>query len=62
MLLMVVRSLTGRGRFETYLACLSFSAIGVTELAHILVFPIIIGRPLGYFPRAASMLLLAPAA
>jgi len=58
---LLVPFLTGRTRFGTYLAWTFFSAMGITELAHLLVFPIIIGRPFAYFPGAASVVLLAPA-
>lgn len=54
--------LAGRSRLGTYLAWTFFSALGITELAHVFVFPPIVGWPLQYFPGMASVFLLAPAA
>ncbi|MGV3573742.1 MAG: HXXEE domain-containing protein [Devosia sp.] len=59
---LLVPVLCGRIRFGTYLAWTFFAAMGITELAHIGVFPFIVGRPLAYFPGMATTLLLAPVA
>ncbi|GHA38993.1 hypothetical protein GCM10007989_38420 [Devosia pacifica] len=59
---LLVPVLAGKSRFGTYLAWTFFSAMGITELAHILVLPVIVGRAFQYFPGAASVVLLAPAA
>lgn len=48
--------------FGFYLAWTFFAAMGITELAHFVVFPFIDGEPLGYFPGMASVVLLAPVA
>jgi hypothetical protein len=57
---LLVPFLMGRTRFGTYLAWTFFSALGITELAHIVVFPILVGQPFGYFPGMASVFVLAP--
>lgn len=54
--------LAGRSRLGTYFAWTFFSALGITELAHLFVFPPIVGQPFRYFPGMASVFLLAPAA
>jgi len=51
-----------RNAFGFYLAWTFFAAMGITELAHFVVFPFIDGEPLGYFPGMASVVLLAPVA
>lgn len=58
---LLVPFLMGRTRFGTYLAWTFFAAMGLTELAHVVLFPIIVGRPFEYFPGMASVFLLAPA-
>ncbi|WP_236020626.1 MULTISPECIES: hypothetical protein [Devosia] len=58
---LLIPFLTGRTRFGTYLAWTFFAAMGITELAHIVVFPLVTGRPFEYFPAMASVFLLAPA-
>ena len=45
-----------------YLIWTFFAAMRITELAHILVFPIIINKPFEYFPGMASVFVLAPVA
>lgn len=53
----------GRGyRLGTYLAWTFFAAMGITELAHFVVFPWFAPRPFAYFPGMASVVLLAPVA
>lgn len=52
--------MTMKLRFGSYLAWTFFAAMSVTELAHIVVFPWLTGRPVGYFPGMASVVLLAP--
>ena len=59
---LLVPALCGRTYFGTYLAWTFFAALGITELAHLVVFPFVAGRPLDYFPGMASVILLAPAA
>ncbi len=55
--------LLNRGHeFGRYLAWTFFTALGITELAHFLIFPFFTGDPYGYFPGMASVILLAPAA
>lgn len=49
-------------KFGYYLAWTFFAAMGITELAHILIFPILSHQEHDYFPGAASIILLAPAA
>lgn len=39
----------------------SFTAMGVTELAHF-AFPLFVAEPNGYFPGMASVVVLAPVA
>lgn len=58
---LLIPFLTGRTRFGTYLAWTFFAAMGITELAHIVVFPLVTGHPFEYFPGMASVFLLAPA-
>jgi hypothetical protein len=54
---------TGRGyRFGTYLAWTFFAAMGITELAHFVVFPWFAPTLFAYFPGMASVVLLAPVA
>lgn len=48
--------------FGYYLALTAFAAMGITELAHFLVFPFLTGGPYGYFPGMASVIVLAPVA
>lgn len=48
--------------FGTYLAWTFFAALGITELAHIFIFPFLVDRPYGYFPGMASVFALAPIA
>lgn len=48
--------------FGYYLAWTFFAAMGITELAHVFVFPFLRGKPFGYFPGMASVFALAPAA
>ncbi len=53
----------GRGyRFGTYLAWTFFAAMGITELAHFVVFPWFAPTLFAYFPGMASVVLLAPVA
>lgn len=60
---LLVPLLAGRGyAFGYYLAWTFFASLGITELAHIIVFPSLVGRPFAYFPGAASVFLLAPVA
>lgn len=60
---LLVPPLVGRGyRFGTYLAWTFFAAMGITELAHFVVFPWYTAQPLAYFPGMASVVLLAPVA
>lgn len=55
--------LMNRGyQLGTYFAWTFFAALGITELAHFLVFPFFTGEPYGYFPGMASVILLAPVA
>mgnify|MGYP007032567259 FL=1 len=49
-------------RFGTYLAWTFFAAMGITELAHFIVFPWFAPEPFAYFPGMASVVLLAPVA
>ena len=51
-----------RVAFGYYLAWTAFSAMGITELAHFLIFPFLTGEPYGYFPGMASVVVLAPVA
>lgn len=44
-----------------YLSWTFFTAMGVTELAHWLVFPFLVESPVTYIPGMGSVLLLAPA-
>lgn len=46
--------------FGYYLAWTAFAAMGVTELAHFLIFPFLTGEPYGYFPGMATVIVLAP--
>ena len=48
--------------FGYYLAWTFFAAMGITELAHLLVFPFLSPIPFTYFPGMASVLALAPVA
>lgn len=48
--------------FGYYLAWTAFAAMGITELAHFLIFPFLTGEPYGYFPGMASVIVLAPVA
>lgn len=48
--------------FGYYLLWTFFAAMGITELAHILVFPFLVERPYGYFPGMISVFFLAPTA
>lgn len=60
---LLVPPLVGRGyRFGTYLAWTFFAAMGITELAHFVVFPWFTPQPFAYFPGMASVVLLAPVA
>jgi hypothetical protein len=45
-----------------YFAWTFFASMGLTELAHFLVFPFLTGNPFTYFPGMASVVVLAPAA
>lgn len=45
-----------------YLAWTAFAAMGVTELAHFLIFPFLRGGGYTYFPGMASVIVLAPVA
>ncbi len=45
-----------------YFAWTFFASMGLTELAHFLVFPFLTAKPLAYFPGMASVVLLAPVA
>jgi len=59
---LLVPLLIKRGcRFGYYLAWTFFAAMGITELAHF-IFPLFTGKPYGYFPGMASVLVLAPLA
>lgn len=59
---LLVPVLIKRGyEFGYYLAWTYFTAMGITELAH-LIFPLIKGSAYGYFPGMASVVLLAPVA
>lgn len=59
---LLIPLLVGRGhQFGYYLAWTFFTAMGVTELAHF-VFPFFTGKPYGYFPGMASVIVLAPVA
>jgi hypothetical protein len=51
-----------RIQFGYYLAWTFFAAMGITELAHLVVFPVVVGRPFEYFPGMGSVFLLAPIA
>lgn len=46
----------------TYLAWTFFASMGMSELAHFLVFPFLVGGDYAYFPGMASVIVLAPAA
>lgn len=48
--------------FGYYLAWTFFAAMGITELAHLFVFPFFSPTPFAYFPGMASVLALAPLA
>lgn len=48
--------------FGRYLVWTFFTSMGLTELAHIFVFPFIIGEPFSYFPGMASVFVLSPVA
>lgn len=48
--------------FGRYLVWTFFTSMGLTELAHIFVFPFILREPFSYFPGMASVFLLAPLA
>ena len=48
--------------FGYYLAWTAFAAMGITELAHFLIFPFLTGEPYGYFPGMATVIVLAPVA
>ena len=60
---LLIPYLMNRGyQLGTYFAWTFFAALGITELAHFLVFPLFTGEPYGYFPGMASVILLAPVA
>lgn len=48
--------------FGYYLAWTAFAAMGITELAHFLIFPFLTGEPYGYFPGMVTVIVLAPVA
>lgn len=48
--------------FGQYLAWTFFASMGVSELAHFLIFPFLVDGPYRYFPGMGSVLLLAPTA
>lgn len=48
--------------FGYYLAWTFFASMGITELAHWLVFPFLVEKPFTYIPGMMSVILLAPAA
>lgn len=45
-----------------YFAWTLFACMGITELAHFLVFPFLVDGPYTYFPGMASVIVLAPIA
>jgi len=49
-------------RIGTYFLWTFFCAMGVTELAHLVVFPFFTDTPIAYFPGMASVIFLAPVA
>ena len=52
-----------RGKqFGYYLAWTFFTSMGITELAHFVVFPFLIDKSYGYFPGMISVVFLAPVA
>ncbi len=51
-----------RVAFGYYLAWTAFAAMGITEVAHFMIFPFLTGEPYGYFPGMASVIVLAPVA
>lgn len=51
-----------RSSFGHYLAWTFFASMGLTELAHFLVFPFLAGLTYSYVPGMASVVLLAPLA
>lgn len=60
---LLIPTLVKRGHeFGYYLAWTFFAAMGITELAHFVVFPFVIDAPFGYFPGMASVVVLAPVA
>lgn len=48
--------------FGYYLAWTFFASMGITELAHVLIFPFFSVQEHDYFPGAASVIVLAPLA
>ncbi len=46
--------------FGRYLIWTFFTSMGLTELAHIFVFPFVVREPFSYFPGMASVFLLSP--
>lgn len=46
----------------TYFAWTFFASMGITELAHFVVFPFFVDGPYGYFPGMGSVVVLAPVA
>ncbi len=46
--------------FGRYLIWTFFTSMGLTELAHIFVFPFVVREPFSYFPGMASEFLLSP--
>lgn len=46
----------------SYFAWTFFASMGITELAHFLVFPFLVEGPYSYFPGMASVVVLAPCA
>lgn len=49
-------------QFGYYLAWTFFASMGITELAHFLVFPFLVNKPFTYFPGMLSVVFLAPVA
>lgn len=54
--------LSRRREFGYYFLWTFFAAMGITELAHIVVFPVLIDKPYGYIPGMWSVIPLAPLA
>lgn len=48
--------------FGRYLVWTFFTSMGLTELAHIFVFPFIVREPFSYFPGMVSVFVLSPLA